>query len=270
MSDRFSSNTAIRRFTLIEMLVVISIIGILAAMLSPALRKALAQGYGVSCANNLKQSFILLSLYADANNNYYPSPCWTKDKNGNEWTKPTKMNWAERVLYSAGNFPSTNSAADIEQRENPGLYEGLRCPSTTVLTGKTWPYVHDQIFGMNTRLLNSNSKAPEYGDQSLPCVPVSRSRAGRGSAARSYVTVNSPSRTTLLADSCYSYFDPKYYYQAPTIFWFTDSDITPRHLGNANILALDGSAKGVNPVLFRPHYNISTYFDTDGEHVTSK
>ena len=61
------------RFTLVEMLVVIAIIGILAALLTPSLRKALDSAYRLRCANNVRQVGIGLVNYAnDFNGNLPP------------------------------------------------------------------------------------------------------------------------------------------------------------------------------------------------------
>jgi len=84
-------------FTLVELLVVMAIISILAAMLLPALTKAREQARSVSCRSNLKQIGLAMGMYQADYNEFFPT-----SNNAQTWEYHAN-GWRDRSFTDDGN-----------------------------------------------------------------------------------------------------------------------------------------------------------------------
>jgi len=93
-------------FTLIELLVVLAIIGLLAAMLLPALSRAKSKARAIGCANNTRQVSMVFLMYASDHQDYLPP------LNTGKWPDVTP-DWWMQVLYKGGYVARTSISNNV-------------------------------------------------------------------------------------------------------------------------------------------------------------
>lgn len=138
MKVKFQRKVSIHGFTLVELLVVIAIIGILVALLLPAIQAAREAARRTQCQNNLKNMGLALINYTDVYKRlppatqYRPGKPFPQVANGPGGTWVVKI-WPfieEQALYDK--FDHTKPSNSINNKDIVGVpLPWLICPSDT-------------------------------------------------------------------------------------------------------------------------------------------
>jgi prepilin-type N-terminal cleavage/methylation domain-containing protein/prepilin-type processing-associated H-X9-DG protein len=168
----FAASSWRRGFTLIEMLVAVTVIGILVALLLPAVQSAREAARRASCANNLRQIGLALHSYHSALGSFPPSRLRTGDRrtltNGIPCSGPPDRSFLVAILPQLEQDPlynSFNCSLWILSQENTtghGASVGLYlCPSDTAASS---PHTRSPAdFDWNPPDDNSPKACASYG-----------------------------------------------------------------------------------------------------------
>ena len=173
MNSKPDSTFNIRRsfesgFTLVELLVVISIIALLLSILTPSLMKAKSTARRIRCAHNLKQINLAMNIYLNANDNTYPcAPDPVSKDPGNPYWLWMGRGWRRFVQpYLECRIDVNNPSVLLcpSDRSDPAKYESTSYSYTMAFYHS--PERIDSI--KNTRYTYDLPGQPSVAEPSIP------------------------------------------------------------------------------------------------------
>jgi len=231
-------------FTLVELLVVIGIIGVLIAILLPALSRARAQAVRIKCLNNIRQLGVAGTMYTGEYKGWLLPGYWGWSQATGGWpqTTPPAMPPSGPRRYWFQVTALTQSLASPNPK-NSRYLASLLCPEASLALSHgnlRDGYNLHESFGMNTTQLPglSTKIAPDYWNAwKTPQVRSPAEKVFFVDATSEGVSVGSSTSNSTLR-----YFDPYYggeRHEPPD----KGSAVAYRHFNGANVLYFDGHAQ---------------------------
>lgn len=233
----------VKNFSLIELLVVISIIAVLITILLPALEKAREAGRAADCRSREKQFGLGFAMYANDNDQFLPL-CYSGYNGEYVAVEKKNISWIHKVgdyLKKRPNSENPSDANDVGEYSDQVMRTSFFwCTSPVVAISpeypNTYPYggngTDRQRYAMNTMLTGKSLETVEgIGD------PYNKY------GYRSLKLITTPSQA-LLVGECFGMAAP-----AGRIWVFLHQNGNVPHSGRGNALYVDGHVNTINRAL---------------------